>query len=281
MFPAGWVRFYDRFKKKLKVRPTQDFYDGIYIEKFPSHQNAIDIIPSWNHGFPEEAGVKAGAVKLYQDGRIKWAIEQFGDLSDKRILELGPLEAAHTSILDRTNPRLIDAIEANKLAFMRCLVAKQIYEIKNATFYLGDFVKWLEDPANRYDFIVACGVLYHMKEPVHLIELMAKRADSFFIWTHYYDEVAMPPSDPRRAAFRMRTELRSAQGMDMKIHERSYFGAEAQKSFCGGPSDTHYWMERQDILGLIKALGFHRIQINDERPDHPGGPAFSIYASRQ
>jgi len=84
MFRAGLVWLYDLLGKKLKVKPTQDFYDNIYVQEFPSHQNAIDIIPSWNHGFPDNSGVNAGPAKMFFDDRIVWAIKQFGDLAGKK-----------------------------------------------------------------------------------------------------------------------------------------------------------------------------------------------------
>ena len=88
--------------------------------------------------------------------------------------------------------RRIDAIEANQLAYLRCLVAKEIYGLRRARFHLGDFVRGLEAPT-RYHLIVACGVLYHMADPLLLLERIAARTDALYLWTHYFDEAEMPP----------------------------------------------------------------------------------------
>ena len=98
----------------------------------PSYQNAVDLLPGWTSAFPPEANVSAGAAFLYEDPRIHWAIKQFGSLENKRILELGPLEGAHTSLLERNGALRIDAIEANKLAYLRCLVAKEIFALRRS-----------------------------------------------------------------------------------------------------------------------------------------------------
>ena len=67
----------------------------------PSHQNAIDAVPGWNHAFPAEYGVEAGPNVMFNDPRIHWAIEQFGGIAGRRVLEVGPLEGSHTFMLDR------------------------------------------------------------------------------------------------------------------------------------------------------------------------------------
>jgi hypothetical protein len=72
----------------------------------------------------------------------------------------------------------IDAIEANQRAYLRCLITKEILGLTRSKFWLGDFIKALENWDQRYDLIVASGVLYHLKNPLHLVELTAKRTDA-------------------------------------------------------------------------------------------------------
>ena len=163
----------------------------VYEASPPSYQNAIDLLPGWNAAFPPEMKLTAGPGYMYEDPRIHWAAERSGGLEGKRVLELGPLEGAHTYLLERLGAKRIDAIEANKLAYLRCLVAKEIFGLRRARFHLGDFVRGLEAPT-RYDLIVACGVLYHMTEPLTLLERIAGRTDLIYLWTHYFDDEEMP-----------------------------------------------------------------------------------------
>jgi hypothetical protein len=121
-----------------------------YIIGMPSAQNAINSLPGWNNTLPPDAHVTAGNVASYNDPRIHWAIEQFGSIVGRTILELGPLEASHTYMLDKQRPSFIHSVEANKLSFLRCLVVKEILDIKSAKFFLGDFMSWLESPPTRY-----------------------------------------------------------------------------------------------------------------------------------
>ena len=258
----------------------------VYEFSAPTPQNAIDLLPGWTNAFPDEMQLNAGRAYLYEDPRIHWAVAQFGDLEGKRVLELGPLEGSHTYLLERYGARRVDAIEANKLAYLRCLVAKEIWGLRRARFHLGDFVRALQAPT-RYDLIVACGVLYHMQDPLLLLERVAARTDSLFIWTHYFDDAEMPKSDPRRGAFVSperphREDVRTVDflGVPMHLHLRSYHQAWKKTQYCGGPVDRHYWLEKAELIEALRRLGFNSLAFHDEQPDHPNGPAFSLFARR-
>ncbi len=145
-------------------------------------------------------------------------------------------------MLDRAGASVL-AIEANKLSFLRCLIAKDLLRLDYAHFLLGNFVRWLEATEERYDIIVACGVLYHMSDPVHLLETMARRTDCVFLWTHYFDATAMPPNDLRHVPFSGEVIARDFRGIPVRLHTRHYYGAQQDAAFCGGPNDRHYWLE--------------------------------------
>jgi hypothetical protein len=251
-----------------------------YVVGMPSIQNALHALPGWNHALPPEIGVTGGRGAFYADPRIAWAVEQFGSIEGRRILELGPLEASHTYMLELQQPAVIHAIEANKLAFLRCLVVKEVLGLKIAKFFLGDFAEWLEKTPEPYDLVVASGVLYHMQDPVRLIELIAQRTDAFYLWTHYASDPAMPIGDPRRSVFVGSPEVQERHGLAIRVHRRSYHGAWRNKSFCGGMHDLHRWIEKDDIIALIRALGFADVRIAHDEPAHQNGPSFSVFARR-
>jgi hypothetical protein len=262
-----------------EVRRTGAVLDE-YIVGMPSAQNAVDALPGWNAALPDYVGATAGPGVFYNDPRILWSLEQFGSIEGCKVLELGPLEASHTYILERNGAALIHAIEANKLSFLRCLVVKELLDLQRAKFFLGDFTKWLEHTPERYDLIIASGVLYHMESPVRLLELLAASCDAFYLWTHYASEEAMPPGDPRRSVFVGPVEIQECHGVQVRLYKRSYHGAWQDKAFCGGMHDLHRWMEKEDILTIIRALGFADIRIAHDEPAHQNGPSLSIFARR-
>ncbi|TWD44776.1 hypothetical protein FB480_1225 [Agrobacterium vitis] len=251
-----------------------------YEMRLPQHQNAIDALPGWNSSFPQELNLTAGTIPLFADGRIFKVLDAFGSIEGKNILEVGPLEGMHTYILNQRNPASIDAIEANKQCFMRCLVTKEILKLDRAAFYLGDIQNWLQASDRLYDLTLASGVLYHMPDPGEFLRRLSARSQSLFLWTHYYDERVMPKADVRHTPFSGNMDVRTIAGMDVRYFERSYQFANMSASFCGGMNDRHYWMHREDILKLLAHLGYDDIVVQDEEPLHTGGPCFSVFARR-
>jgi hypothetical protein len=246
----------------------QRTFDG-YEDRLPTNQNAVDILPGWNMSFPTSFNVQAGTLPLFADDRIHWAIERFGEISGRRVLELGPLNAGHTVMLDQAGAK-IEAIEANKKAYLMCLITKEIFGLSNAKFYLGDFVKWLEQIDTSYDLIVASGVLYHMLDPLRLLRAIAMRTEALYLWTLCVTNDTLTPS-----------KVVSINEVPIRLYLQSYENIESNDDFCGGMENEHYLMHRDDILAALKALGFSSLTLAHENPDHlRGGPTFSVFARK-
>jgi len=251
-----------------------------YERRPPAAQNAIDALAGlWVGRFPTAFGVEAGSVDLDDDPRILWLVERLGgSLTGLNVLELGPLEAAHTATLLAAGARSVLGVEAHRTAFLRCLVAKELRGLRDASFLLGDFMPFLEAEARTWPLIVASGVLYHMTDPLRLLELLAARTDRLFLWTHVVDPLMMPQDDPRRAAIKAREE-RSWRGEMVVLHHRPY-GTVTDPKFCGGPYEGPRWMERSSLMRVLEVLGFDDIATTLEQPDHAFGPALCILAQR-
>src|SRR5438270_13840949 len=74
-----------------------------YVGAAPSAQTALDIFDGeWASCLPPPLGqARAGRIGLFDDRRIHWLVDQLGGVAGRRVLELGPLEAGHTYMLDR------------------------------------------------------------------------------------------------------------------------------------------------------------------------------------
>lgn len=273
-----WI--FKRFLANRRGRePKQSFEQ--YELGMPTNQSAVDAVPGWSSAFPPEKGVTAGKLPLYNDDRVDWALRTFGPLGGKDVLEVGPLEGMHTFMLDRAGAQNVDAVEANRQCYLRCLITKQIMGINNANFWLGDIQHWLVNTDKSYDLALASGVLYHMADPVEFLQQLAARSRAIFLWTHFYYEPAMPDGDPRRTPFTGAVKQREFEGSTIRYYERRYHQANTNASFCGGSRDIHNWMHRDDILDLLRQLGFANITIRSEELDHPGGPCFTLLARRE
>jgi SAM-dependent methyltransferase len=243
----------------------------------PSDQNAIDIFEGkWASDFAEVfPDLRAGQTSLFNaDRRPRDAARLLGvegRLDGMRVLELGPLEGAHTYQLEKLGAASVLAIEANAEAFLKCLIMKEITGLRTAKFMHGDFFKYLSTADESFDLAFCCGVLYHMSDPIALIESISKVTDKCFVWTHYYDQAHYPWA-PR--------ELRS----DPRYPGVKIYGVEYNDMGCGqfwgGNQTTAVWLEREDILLTFRRAGFSRIDLVDETPDNPNGACFSFAAQR-
>src|SRR5262245_54278567 len=124
-----------------------------YVLATPSDQHAIDIFKGeWSSQLPGEwKELKAGTIQLFEDSRIIWAAEQLGGFKGQRVIELGPLEAGHTYMVESLGAESILAIEGKKGAYLRCLIVKEILNLRRSRFVLGDFVSFLRENATPFD----------------------------------------------------------------------------------------------------------------------------------
>ena len=159
-----------------------------YVRAAPSEANAVDIFKGeWWSALPGRlAGIPAGNLPLFDDKRVHWAIEALGGVAGKSVLELGPMEAGHTWMLEQAGAASVVSIEANSRCFMKCLIVKEVVGLTRSRFLHGDFEEYLRATSERFDAVVASGVLYHMRNPVELLRNIARVTDRVFIWSHYY-----------------------------------------------------------------------------------------------
>ncbi|KQC11275.1 MAG: hypothetical protein APR54_02840 [Candidatus Cloacimonas sp. SDB] len=254
-----------------------------YVKSVPNPQNALDIFKGeWASKFPKPYDyLEAGSSQLFEDPRIPWAVLQFGGVNGKTILELGPLEGGHTYMLECLDAASILSIESNTRAYLKCLVVKEILGLKRAHFMCGDFVEYLKNTNNKFDVVIASGVLYHMKNPVELIALLSKVTDKMFIWTHYYDQVIISHSSLIPDNKFGDCIPFSYCGFQHKLYRYEYDKALNWMGFCGGNDVFSNWMTRDDIIACCDYFGFDDIRVGFDDPQHPNGPAFALSAIRQ
>lgn len=250
-----------------------------YVSDAPSDQLAVDLFKtSWISQFPK-AGIEAGQVPLFEDARIDWVVQHRGRFDGQTVLELGPLEGGHTYMLEQAGAASVLGIEANTLAYMKCLISKEIMGMSRARFLLGDFDKFLAETQERFDFILASGVLYHMVDPIQTLANMVRITDEIFIWSHFFDDTAMPVGDPRRALFTGETLVKEIDGNRLTYQLRGYGDSTAYKSFIGGIAPGSVWLDKNETISFLEAYGFQVVQAF-EHDDHPHGPAACLYAKR-
>jgi hypothetical protein len=251
-----------------------------YVKSAPSPQLALNIFDDeWASRLPDHFRLKAGKTPLFEDVRINWMASQFDGLAGKRILELGPLEAGHTYMMERLGAASITAVESNTRAYLKCLIIKEVLGMQKAKFLLGDITEYLQQQPGKFEICVASGVLYHMENPAELIYLLSKTAEQIFIWTHYYDSAILSAKPQIASRFSIASPI-EYKGFRHTLHRQEYGSALGYAGFCGGSRPFSSWMERAEILACLEFFGFGNINIGLEVTEHPNGPCFNIAARR-
>lgn len=229
----------------------------------------------WSSDVP---GFASGKASLFDDHRIKFMETAVGGFAGKTILELGPLEGAHTYMLARRGAKSIVSIESNKRAFVKCLIVKNALRF-DADFLLGDFRSYLREMKSRVDFVLACGVLYHMTDPVTLIEDIARVTDCFGVWSHYYDGAIIRSRPDLCEKFSDTPTIKKFNDIEVCLYEQRYLKALEWKGFCGGAAENSFWMTRDSMISIIEKLGFN-ITVGEDVTTHPNGPCILFVAKR-
>lgn len=248
-----------------------------FFTNLPSHRNAYDLFADkWacDLGEIDSTLPARGMPGFAADPRPRQAAEHLG--RDGRfdgydVLELGPLEAAHTYQLERLGAARVTAVEANSEAFLKCLIVKNLAKLDRSTFLLGDATRHLAEPGPRYDLIFACGILYHMLDPVELIRLAAARTDRLFLWTHYYADVA--------SLKHLRPRAYAGHGLSLRTFEMTYKDP-GLGSFWGGNRPKTNWLELPTILAVLARFGLTETTVIADDHDHRHGPNVTLAASR-
>ncbi len=183
-------------------------------------------------------------------------------------------------MLQRFGAKSVTSIEANTHAYLRCLIIKNFLELDKVRFIYGDFVEFLRLNQVKFDVVIASGVLYHMTNPVELIELLARTTDKLFFWTHYYNYnliIQNHPDNCRRFTGCVNSDHA---GFKHTLYRQEYMEALNSSSFCGGSNQFSYWMDRNELLDCLRYFGFDNIKIGFDDTNHPNGPAFALVAIR-
>jgi hypothetical protein len=250
--------------------------DRIVLTK-PSPQTALDIFrDTWTSSMPGEfSKYKAGSIALFADIRIPLGTKYLGSVEGLRVLDLGPLEGGQAYVLEQMGAKSVVSIEANSILYLKCLVAKEILGMKRVRFLCGDVVSYLKNDPDEFDMCVACGILYHMSDPVDLLWQLSRCVNKLLIWTHYVDEV---DTGRNKITFKA-AEHHEFRGASYNYHRQEYGDGFTTKVYCGGTAQHSYWMTRPGIEAALGSFGYTDINVIDDG-NSISGPYLLLTASK-
>ncbi len=253
-----------------------------YTRGGPDPQAVLDIFKGeWSSRMPADLGAVStpGQAALFEDARIDWLAERIGGFAGRSVLELGPLEAGHTTMMARGGAARIVAVEGNSRAYLKCLCIKELLGLSTCSFVHADIEAYLETCEEDFDLSVLSGVLYHMTDPCRMLELAIRRSRRLYIWTHYFDAGRVAALGAGARQFGRPTTL-VHRGRSYQASRRSYGQALGWRGFCGGRSEHAYWLTRESLHRLVEDLGCRVVATAHDDPAHPNGPALSLYCER-
>jgi tRNA (mo5U34)-methyltransferase len=196
------------------------------------------------------------------DRRIALFDAEFG-LADKHVLEVGCFEGLHTIALCRVAAR-VTAIDARMENIVKAILRCHFYDVnpdlRRCDVEIADELAALPDA----DVLHHVGVLYHLVDPVqHLQRLAPKVRLGMMLDTHVSTaEQAVQALASGGRTYRCR-----------KVGESGVADV-----FSGMYAHAH-WLVLEDLLELLRALGFANTRVIETR-DERHGPRVLVMARR-
>jgi len=262
---------------ELSNRKTTALNKDFVSDAFSGEEAVSIFAGEWASKIPGYQS--GGAALLFDDDRINWLEQQADGFEGKSVLELGPMEGGHTYMLWKAGASPIIAIEGNKRSYLKCLITKELLGY-SAKILLGDFSKFLETTTERYDFILASGVLYHMADPIRLLESLSRVSDRVGIWTQYYDDKVIFERKDLKKRFDIPAQQIKWRGHAVLGYRQKYHKEPNLLSYIGGNLPYSTWLRKEDIIKIMETLGY-RVVIGNDDPKGKNGPNMLLYANRQ
>ena len=195
-----------------------------------------------------------------------------------RVLDLGPLEGGFSYMAHQAGAARVVGVEANRMAFLKCLVTKELFDLHRCSFLCGDVNEYLQGETDPFDVCIASGILYHMTDPMRLLDLISQRASRLFLWTHVYSDEAL---QNRQLAGRLGSEAKKTyDGCDYRVYPHTYALDRQLPTFSGGVRSHSNWMHRDDLFGALDHFGWKVLEVAFDEPLSPNGPALALVAER-
>ncbi|MCU0255361.1 MAG: class I SAM-dependent methyltransferase [Vicinamibacterales bacterium] len=280
-----WERVVRRLKRIAGVppepepEPLREIAPTLVVSA-PSPQNALDVFRGeWISSPPPGLEhLEAGQMPLFEDPRVAWGLDALGGVTGQRVLELGPMEGGHSYMLQQRGAREVVSIEGNQRCFLKCLVTKEVAGLDRVRYELGNFIEYMRATPERFDLVLASGVLYHMADPLEVVHLVSRVSDRAFFWTHYHaDRVMQTASAPHFSGPHQLTH----RGFTATGHRYEYNLDSRYAKYAGGLAGHAHWLSRDDLLRLLAHVGFTRVDIGFDDVEHVHGPCFALACSKR
>jgi len=187
------------------------------------------------------------------------------NLEGRVVLDLGCLEGMHSSLLQGFGAKKVVSIEGRKVNFLRSLIVKNAFKLDRCEFLFGKVDEVLASFSGKFDLCLASGILYHLNNPVALLDRVGQLSNSLFVWSHYADD-RHPDGWPG----------------EIKWNKHIYRGKYVNENLdnvVGGLDKKVFWLFEEDLLAAVRNAGFGSIEII-RKEKHEHGPAITFWGTK-
>ena len=209
-------------------------------------------------GRPTSA-TKRNVPQPVPDRRIRMLHDRF-DLTDKTVLEIGCFEGVHTAGLARFSKH-VKACDSRISNVVKTAVRCAMFQVV-PTLFVWDVEQPIPEGQDAScDILHHVGVLYHLVDPVaHLRNVAPFVRRGIMLDTHY--------AEPSRATDAFTSGGRTFRYMT--FHE----GGRAEP--FSGMYPTSRWLVLEELVSLLKELGFARVDVVEDRAERNGNRTLII-----
>lgn len=180
-------------------------------------------------------------------------------------------------MLEQAGAAEVVGIESNSNFYLKCLIVKELLQMRRTRFLFGDFLAYLRTTSERFDAVIACGVLYHLTNPQELFHLIAAHCDGpVLLWTQYWSPDIQRTHPTLFHRFGETRVVETGDGKRLELHRHEYRGQPSRKGFLGGIADYSEWLSRDSLFTAIESAGYAVKAIHNDEPEHVNGPAITL-----
>lgn len=226
-------------------------------QKDPIRQEFEKLGP-WVTKFVIDGEEYGGNFHAMQDHRVDQFFEAFPDV--RRVMELGSLEGGHSfNMASRPQIENVLGIEGRQSSVDKARFVQKLLKIDNVEFVTANLEETDLASFGEFDVVFCSGLLYHLPEPWELIEQISRVSPNLFMWTHYTKE---------------ETVNAHAHGMPGYTFQEG-----GLSDPLSGMSADSFWPTLDGLQDMLKEYGFKTIDLIEDDPDHPHGPAITLAAT--
>ncbi|AFY35638.1 bifunctional 2-polyprenyl-6-hydroxyphenol methylase/3-demethylubiquinol 3-O-methyltransferase UbiG [Calothrix sp. PCC 7507] len=253
---------YDEHRNKIK------FVDSLSDDNLKE----LNKILKWNCFVIDNNGRRFGNLarrgkrhtpQIIPDRRILLMNEYF-NLADKHVLEIGCFEGIHTIGLAQY-AKQVTAFDSRMENVVKTIVRCSLFGVNPPVFKLN-----IEENIDQYSNLLSAdvmhhvGVLYHLKNPVqHLLDLKKYIRLGLMLDTHYsLDQDAKDTYEVNGKTYTYK-----------KCREQGY------ADVFSGMYESSKWLRLDDIVSILQEVGFGQVDIVEHRNER-NGPRVLLLAKK-